>query len=84
MTLISTLAVVFGSLMAVANFPQACKIFSRKSAKDISLITYLLLWTGGLVWIVYGVELQNFAILLTYSIGTVVISLVLVGWWRYH
>jgi len=48
MTALSILATVFGTLSGIANLPQAYKIFKRKSAKDISIITYLFLLSGAL------------------------------------
>ncbi|MBS3163383.1 PQ-loop repeat-containing protein [Candidatus Woesearchaeota archaeon] len=54
MTILATLATISGSLMALANFPQVYKIFKRKSAKDISAITYSVYILGAIIWILYG------------------------------
>ena len=70
MSVLATLAAVFGTAMAFSNFPQAYKIFKRKSAKDISKITYGLLTIGSLVWLLYGIELGNTPIMVSYSVGT--------------
>jgi len=83
-SIITILATIFGVIMGLANIPQAYKIFRRKSAKDISIITYTILLLGSMIWIIYGIALKNFAIILGNSIGTVVMLSVIVGWWRYH
>jgi len=70
MSILATLAAVFGTAMAFSNFPQAYKIFKRKSARDISKITYTLLTVGSLVWLMYGIELGNTPIMVSYSVGT--------------
>lgn len=83
MTILSILATVFGIVSGVANLPQAIKIFRRKSAKDISILTYSLLLTGAIIWILYGIELKNFAVIITNSLGTLNIGLVVIGWFLY-
>ena len=70
MSILATLAAIFGTAMAFSNFPQAYKIFKRKSAKDISKLTYGLLTVGSLVWLLYGMELGNVPIMVSYSVGS--------------
>ena len=84
MTVLAWLASIFGTLMGISQFPQAYRIFKRKSAKDISFITYFLLFTGTIIWILYGIEIKNVPLLLSYSVGLLSIGSVLVGWWLYR
>jgi len=84
MSILSFLASVFGTAMAFSNIPQAHKIFKRKSAKDISMLTYSLLTAGSIVWLLYGVEISNLPIIITYSIGTLSCLVVLVGCFIYR
>jgi len=83
MTALSLLATIFGTVSGLANFPQAYKIFKRKSAKDISIITYLILIIGALIWLLYGIEINNFAVIITNGLGFINIGLVIVGWMLY-
>lgn len=83
MTLLSVLASFFGVVMGFANMPQAYKIFKRKSAKDISVITYSLFAVGSILWLFYGIEIGNTPIIASYSIGIVSCFAVLVGWYLY-
>jgi uncharacterized protein with PQ loop repeat len=71
MSLLAILTSIFGMGMALANFPQAYRIFSRKSAGDISFLTYFLITIGSITWLIYGIIMQNIPIILTYSLGTV-------------
>ena len=80
MSFLSILATMLGIVMGLANLPQALRIFKRKSAKDISIITYALLLIGSAVWILYGVEMQNFAVIISNVFGFLCLSLVIVGW----
>jgi MtN3 and saliva related transmembrane protein len=84
MSFLSILATIFGLLMSFASIPQAHKIFKRKSAKDISFITYLLFTLGSIVWLLYGIEIGDIPIIWSYAAGTVCSASVLVGWIKYH
>ena len=83
MTILSFLATIFGSLSGLANFPQAYRIFKRKSAKDISILTYSFLLLGAIVWILYGIEIKNFPVVITNILGAINIGLVVIGWFLY-
>lgn len=79
MTILYILATIFGTLSGIANFPQVYRIFKRKSAKDISIITYGFLLLGALTWIFYGIEIKNFPIIITNILGGINLGLVVVG-----
>jgi len=83
MTLLSILAAIFGAVSGIANLPQALKIFGRKSAKDISILTYSFLLAGAIIWIFYGIEIKNFPVIIANSLGTINIGLVVIGWILY-
>jgi MtN3 and saliva related transmembrane protein len=83
MTLLSTLATLFGILNGLANILQAWKIFRRKSAKDISVLTFSIFLVGTIVWTFYGFELGNSPILISNFIGIIGLSLVVIGWFLY-
>ncbi len=83
MTLLYLLATIFGTVSGIANFPQAYKIFKRKSARDISITTYTILFLGAVIWILYGIEIANFPIIITNIFGAVNIGLVIIGWFLY-
>ena len=83
MTLLSILATISGSMMALAAFPQIYKIFKRKSAKDISALSYSFFTIGGIIWLLYGIELNSSAIILSNSLSTATSVAVLTGWFLY-
>ncbi len=79
MTILSILATAFGVVSAIAIAPQVIKIFSNKSARDVSILTYIFFFAGTIVWFSYGIELNNFAIILGNSIGGILNSAVIIG-----
>jgi len=82
-TILAIIATLFGTISGIANLPQALRIFRRKSAGDISILTYSILLAGALVWILYGIEIWNFPIIITNVFGAVNIGLVVLGWFLY-
>ena len=83
MTILSILATVFGVVGSVAMFPQVYRLFKRKSAKDISISSYAFLLAAGVIWTLYGFELQDFPLIITNLIGSLTIVGVVVGWFLY-
>lgn len=83
MTILAMLASVLGVISAVAMFPQVYKIFSRKSAKDISISSYLFLLVTGVVWVFYGFEIESYPIMISQLVGNLALFLIIIGWIRY-
>ena len=68
---------------AFAMFPQVYRIFKRKSAKDISIFTYSFLFVAGVIWTLYGLNIQSFPLVVTNLIGSLSVIGVVVGWILY-
>jgi MtN3 and saliva related transmembrane protein len=83
MSLLSILATVTGITSSVAMLPQAYKINKRKSAKDISPITYLYLVMASLIWVLYGLEIENLPLVISNGLGVFILSIILVEWHIY-
>ena len=79
----AVLATVFGIVMSSANFPQAFKIFRRKSSADVSLVTYLMLLPGATIWLLYGVGLGNLPLIITNIIGVISCVSVIAAYFAY-
>ena len=61
-TLIGSLA---GGLTTISFIPQVVKTWKTGSAQDISLFMFLLFSCGVLLWLIYGILLQIWPIILT-------------------
>ncbi len=68
---------VAGFLTTFAFIPQVWKIWKSKSAKDISLRTYVAFSTGVALWLVYGIMKQEAPIILWNAI-TLVLAVAIV------
>ena len=76
-------ATITGVASSFAMFPQVYRIFKRKSAKDISIWTYLYMLVAGVIWILYGLNIQSFPIWSSNLIGTLTMIGIAVGWILY-
>ena len=81
--ILETLATVVGIISSIAMLPQVYKIFKRKSAKDISITTFSFLFIAGAIWVIYGINIQSFPIIITNLIGSLIIFGVIIGWFLY-
>ncbi len=84
LNIISLLATIMGSAMALSNGFQAIKIFQRKSAADVAVLTYIVITLGAIVWIVYGVSIGSLPLIISNTIGFVITVIILIGCFMYN
>ncbi len=80
---LETLATVTGIVGSFAMIPQVYRIFKRKSAKDISIWTYSYMLGAGVIWVLYGLNIQSFPLVSTNLIGCFTMIGIIVGWVLY-
>ena len=83
MSVLSYLASIAGVSMGLSSIPQIYKIFTRKSASDISKITHVIIVIGALIWMLYGFEINSIPIILSNFIGIVTNVIILIGCYLY-
>lgn len=67
MDLTNILGLLAGLLTTTAFLPQLIKAWKTKSLNDISLGMFVVLCTGVLLWIIYGVLIHSLPVILTNS-----------------
>lgn len=75
---LGVLASIAGVAMSFAHFIQAKKIFSTKSAKDISLATYSIFFIGSIIWLLYGLSIGEFPVIISFGISVIGTALVII------
>lgn len=70
------IGIVAGVCTAVAMLPQLVKIIKTQQAEAISLKTILLLITGLLLWVYYGIEQEDYPVIITNAFSVAVNSLI--------
>lgn len=57
-----------GALTAFTFLPQVLKTWKEKSAKDVALNMFIIAFVNEIMWLVYGVMLDNWVIILTNAV----------------
>jgi MtN3 and saliva related transmembrane protein len=73
---VTIIGLVAAAVTTISLFPQLVRMWRTKSAKDISLVTFMVFCSGILLWCVYGVLLNNLPIILA-NIFTLVQGLII-------
>ena len=68
MTNAEILGYAAGALTAFTFLPQVIKTWQSKSAKDISLTMFLIAFVNEIMWLVYGIMLDNWVIISTNAV----------------
>ncbi len=84
MTGIEILGYAAGAITCLTFLPQVIKTWKEKSAKDVSLMMFIIAFTNEVMWIAYGVLLNNWVIILTNVIMIVMCSIMIYLKLRYN
>ena len=79
----TTIGLVAASLTTLAFLPQALKIFKTKQTKDISLGMYIVFVLGIILWLIYGIMINDLPIIFANILSLVLSSSILILKIRY-
>ncbi|MDF2383731.1 SemiSWEET transporter [Nostoc ellipsosporum NOK] len=65
---IEVLGYTAGAITSLTFLPQVIKTLKEKSAKDVSLLMFIIAVVNQTMWVVYGALLSNWVIILTNSV----------------
>ncbi len=77
MELVILIGLVAAICTTIASLPQVIKTIKTKQVKDLSLSMYLILTIGVFLWLVYGILIQNFPLILANGITLIFVVTVL-------
>jgi MtN3 and saliva related transmembrane protein len=82
-----TIATLIGYLAAtgttISFLPQVIKTWKSKSAKDLSLPMFIIFCTGTLLWLIYGLLVNDFPVVAANAVTLVLSSTLLYFKFRY-
>ena len=78
MDVTSIIGFIAAFFTTISYIPQLIKVMRSKSTEDLSLATFLLLFLGLSLWLVYGILLKNFPLIIANVITLFFISLILI------
>ena len=64
-----SIGLIAASLTTASFIPQAWKIIRFRKVKDLSLTMYIMMFTGQGGWLIYGVLIGDFPLILANVIG---------------
>ena len=65
----ATIGLIAAVLTTSSFVPQAWKIIRHRKVKDLSLTMYAMMFTGQGGWLIYGLLIQDFPLILANIIG---------------
>lgn len=78
MDAITTIGLIAALFTTVSLFPQLIKVYKTKSAKDISTGMFTLFCGGVFLWVIYGILLNDFPIMIANSLAFVQAVVILI------
>ncbi|CAM3297405.1 SemiSWEET transporter [Rhodothermus bifroesti] len=78
------LGLLAATLTTLAFLPQVVRTWRRRTADDLSAGTFLLLFTGIVLWLLYGILRKDPVIILANAIGMTLVGSLLVMIWRFR
>ncbi|MBI3137705.1 MAG: SemiSWEET transporter [Sphingobacteriales bacterium] len=84
MTAADILGYAAGALTAFTFLPQVLKTWKEKSAKDISLYMFVIAFVNEIMWLIYGVMIDNWVIILTNAVMLVMSAIMIMLKFKYN
>ncbi len=75
---IEIIGLVAGTCTTISFFPQVIKAYRSKETKNISLAMYIILASGLFLWMVYGILIAAFPVVLANAVSLVLASIILI------
>lgn len=73
-----TIGILAGILCTISFIPQVIKIFKTKHTKDLSLVTFFVFSLGVFFWLIYGILIKEFPVILA-NAAMLILALLIVG-----
>jgi MtN3 and saliva related transmembrane protein len=80
---LAIITIFTGSMLSLAYFPQAYKIWKRKSAEDISLAMFGIIFPALVIWLLYGLSINNFPLIIANAIGVIGCGSIILLYFKY-
>lgn len=84
MTAADILGYAAGAVTAFTFLPQVIKTWKEKSAKDVSLYMFIIAFVNEIMWLVYGILIDNWVIIVTNAIMLIMSSVMILLKMKYN
>tara|TARA_B100001115_G_scaffold184337_1_gene186356 strand:- start:1314 stop:1583 length:270 start_codon:yes stop_codon:yes gene_type:complete len=79
---VELIGLLAGFIGILAWIPQIYKIWIQKRADGISIVTFSIITTALLLWLLYGFMINSLSLIVSNVFTLVMILLVLIGAWK--
>lgn len=69
---------IAGTFTTISLLPQVIKTIKTRETKDISMAMYIILITGMILWIIYGVLIESQPVILANAVSMLLAFIVLI------
>ncbi len=80
---VEAIGVAAGVMTTCSFLPQVIKAYRTRDTKSLSLLMYMVLFTGTCTWLTYGVFIGSFSIILANAVTGMLVMIVLILKLRY-
>ena len=77
MDLTTLLGFIAAFFTTICNIPQAVKMIKTKETKNVSAPTYIALFIGLCIWVVYGIMKNDWPVIVANAISALICATVL-------
>lgn len=75
---------LIAAVLTTSSFiPQAVKTWKTKSAGNLSLTMYIAMFTGIVLWLIYGIHLRSLAMILANAVTALLTLIIIIFKLRY-
>ena len=78
------LLLITSTLLEFNPLFQSIKIIRLKEVKDVSLWTYIMIFTIGILWLIYGLQINSLPLIIGNAIKLVASLSVIVVYFKYR
>jgi MtN3 and saliva related transmembrane protein len=72
------LGIVAGTLCTISFIPQVLRIAKNRHARDLSLVTFIMFSCGVFIWLLYGIVIQEWPVIIANAV-TLALALLILG-----
>jgi MtN3 and saliva related transmembrane protein len=73
-----SIGIIAGTLTTLAFLPQVLQVIKTKSTEDISLVMYIVFTAGVAFWLIYGILLGAWPVIISNVVTLILATIVLV------
>ena len=77
MSLVTLIGMTSAVLTTGAFVPQALKTIRSRSTEDLSLLTFLMMFSGTLLWFIYGMQINDLPLIVANAISACLTGIIL-------